>query len=209
MDLQELEAVAKAELLRHGLHDWTFGWSRAKRRLGACKYREKRIEIAAYYALHNSAANVRDTLLHEIAHALAGPKAGHGPLWKATARKLGATPRACDTSPETVVKPGNWQATCVTCQQTYHRYRRPPSTTSYRCRCAARTALTFQYVGDPSRQPPTLKPPGSEARWEATCAGCQTIHRRVRKPKPGLWRCGCPRRCQLTWRFHSGDGTVL
>lgn len=207
MDLQELEAIAKQELLRHGLHDWTFGWSTAKRRLGVCKYREKRIEIAKYYALHNSPANVRDTLLHEIAHALAGPQAGHGPLWKATAKKLGATPRACDTSPETVVKPGNWQATCAVCRQTYHRYRRPQSMTGYRCRCASRSSLIFQFVGDPAQQPPAPRRSGIEARWEAICAGCHAIHRRLRKPKLGLWRCGCPRRCQLTWRFRMKDAS--
>ena len=37
---------------------------------------------------------VRDTILHEIAHALAGAKAKHGPAWKAIARRLGATLKA-------------------------------------------------------------------------------------------------------------------
>ena len=35
-----------------------------------------------------------DNLLHEIAHAIVGREAGHGPLWKVTARRIGATPRA-------------------------------------------------------------------------------------------------------------------
>ena len=35
-----------------------------------------------------------DTILHEIAHAIAGVEAGHGPAWKAVAQRLGATPRA-------------------------------------------------------------------------------------------------------------------
>ena len=38
MDLQELEAIAERELLKHGLHDWSFGWARTKRRQGACNY---------------------------------------------------------------------------------------------------------------------------------------------------------------------------
>ena len=45
-------------------------------------------------ALEGSEEQVRDTVLHEIAHAIAGHEAGHGPLWKATARRIGATPRA-------------------------------------------------------------------------------------------------------------------
>jgi hypothetical protein len=92
-----------------------------------CKYRTKRIEIAEYYARNSSPESVLDTLLHEIAHAIAGPKAGHGPVWKAVAIRLGATPRACDNSPETVVKPGDWQATCPACKKVFHRYKRPKS----------------------------------------------------------------------------------
>ena len=87
MDLRELEALAERELLKHGLHEWSFGWAKTKRRQGACNYRSKRIEIAEYYATHNPPEKVLDTLLHEIAHALAGPKARHGPVWKAVAKK--------------------------------------------------------------------------------------------------------------------------
>ena len=35
-----------------------------------------------------------DTILHEIAHAIAGANAGHGPVWKAVAKRIGAAPRA-------------------------------------------------------------------------------------------------------------------
>jgi hypothetical protein len=46
MDLEQLEAIARQELKKHGLYGWTFGLSNAKRRLGACKDRQERIEIA-------------------------------------------------------------------------------------------------------------------------------------------------------------------
>ncbi len=77
MELKELEAIAKREMTKHGLHDWTFRFADTKRQLGVCKYRKKRIEIAEYYALNSPQESVLDTLLHEIAHAIAGPKAGH------------------------------------------------------------------------------------------------------------------------------------
>ena len=35
-------------------------------------------------------------LLHEIAHALAGVKHGHGPAWKAVCRRIGADPTRLD-----------------------------------------------------------------------------------------------------------------
>ena len=147
MDLQELETIAKQELLKHGLQEWSFEWARTKRRQGACNYRSKRIEVAEYYAIHNPPEKVLDTLLHEIAHALAGPKARHGPAWKAVAENLGSTPRAYDTCRETVVMPGDWQATCEACNKTYHKYKRPQSVTGYRCRCVARMSLLFSVCG--------------------------------------------------------------
>ena len=41
-----------------------------------------------------SKEQIRDTVLHEIAHVIAGREAGHRPLWKVTAQRIGATPRA-------------------------------------------------------------------------------------------------------------------
>ncbi|QDV36938.1 SprT-like domain-containing protein [Tautonia plasticadhaerens] len=203
MDLEQLDAIARRELERHGLRGWTFGLSRTRRRLGVCKYRAKRIEVAEYYARHSPPETVLDTLLHEIAHAIAGPAAKHGPKWKAIAVRLGATPRACESSQQVVVQPGDWQATCPGCQRTVHLYRQPRSLGGYRCRCEARSPLTFEYVGDPARMPARPMTAQESARWEARCAGCGTVHLRVRRPKPGLWRCKCSNRCEIAWRPRS------
>ena len=200
MDLEELETVARREMARHGLHGWTFGLSKVRRRLGVCKYRAKRIEIAKYYARHSPPEAVLDTLRHEIAHALAGPAARHGPAWKAVAVRLGATPRACETSRRAVVAPGDWRASCPACKQTFHRYRRPRSLGGYRCKYEARSPLTFEYVGDPARRPEVPTAARESARWEAACAGCGTVHLRIRRPKAGVWRCKCPHRCEISWR---------
>ena len=203
MDLEELQAVARRELDKHGLHGWTFGLAKTRRRLGACKYREKRIEVAQYYARHSTEASVLDTLRHEIAHALAGSAAKHGPKWKAVAVRLGATPRSCVTSGRAVMEPGDWRATCPSCEKTVHFYRRPRSLTGYRCKCEARSPLTFEYTGDPARRPEVPTTAEESAKWEATCAGCGTMHLRHRRPKPGVWRCKCPHRCEIAWRPRS------
>jgi predicted SprT family Zn-dependent metalloprotease len=205
MDLKELEAIAEQELRKHGLHSWSFGLAQTKRRQGVCKFLDRRIEIAEYYAIHNPPEKVLDTLLHEIAHALAGPKAKHGLAWKAIARRLGATPRAYDTCAKTAVLPGDWQATCPACEKTYHRYKRPMRLTGYRCRCVARQPLSFRFMGDPAQQPPAPFPVEQAAKWEAKCAGCQTVHLRIRKPKAGVWRCRCSHRSELKWRFREPD----
>ena len=65
-------------------------------RLGACRFRHHVIWISRTHALEGSEEQLLDTVLHEIAHAIAGHEAGHGLLWKATARRIGATPRGED-----------------------------------------------------------------------------------------------------------------
>jgi predicted SprT family Zn-dependent metalloprotease len=206
MDSTILGETAAAKFAEHGLAGWSFGLSASKRRLGVCKYRQKRIEISEYYARHNPDGAVLDTLLHEIAHALAGPDAAHGPAWQAIAARIGATPRACDDSPDTVVEPGDWRTTCPACRRTHHRYKRPRSLSGYRCKCPARSPLVFAYAGDPAHAPAV--PVAAEsvpARWHANCADCGTVHRRARRPRAGVWLCGCPARNELKWMFGPGE----
>ena len=198
MDLKELQTLAQAKIAEFGLAGWTFRFGRSKRRLGQCDHRIKSIEVAAYYAYFTPEAAVKDTLMHEIAHAIAGPGAGHGPKWKAVAARIGATPKACDDSAETVVPPGDWQAECPGCKKTHYRYKRPMRMSGYICRCEARSPLTYTWRGIPV--------PESYARpapWKATCAECGVTHSRARRPKEGKWRCGCPKKGELKWAWVS------
>lgn len=92
--LNEVAALARGLMDQHGLADWAFAFNESDRTLGQCRYRERAIRISRAHALEGKEDDLRDTILHEIAHALAGPQAGHGPRWQATARRLGATPMA-------------------------------------------------------------------------------------------------------------------
>jgi hypothetical protein len=55
---------------------------------------------------------VRETILHEIAHALAGPRAGHGPRWRAIAHRIGSTGERCVSAQAPRVA-GPWVGTCA------------------------------------------------------------------------------------------------
>src|SRR5262249_31162680 len=74
---------------------------------------------------------IRDTLLHEIAHALAGRDAGHGPLWKAMCRRAGAKPERL--SFEADMPAGRWQAKCGCCGVLHHKHRRPKRFVGWWC----------------------------------------------------------------------------
>ncbi|MCY3732576.1 MAG: SprT-like domain-containing protein [Rhodospirillaceae bacterium] len=93
--LMAVAGEARELMDRHGLADWTLHFNGARTKLGECRDRQKLILLSRSHAVDDPPARITDTILHEIAHALAGPDAAHGPAWKAVARRLGATPASC------------------------------------------------------------------------------------------------------------------
>lgn len=90
--LETIETLASSLLARH-LPQWSFSFNRQRRTLGLCRYREKRIELSQHHALAGDLLQAKETLLHEIAHGLAGPRTGHGPRWQQVMLDLGQTPK--------------------------------------------------------------------------------------------------------------------
>jgi predicted SprT family Zn-dependent metalloprotease len=124
---------AVALMAAHGLHTWAFRFNTNVRRAGVCHYRPGRIELSAHFVERNSDAEVLDTILHEIAHALVGPRHGHDAAWKAKCVEIGARPRRCyDRAVD--MPTGKWRATCPSCSTEYDRHRRPRRLTGWFCR---------------------------------------------------------------------------
>ena len=75
---RNIETYARLKMDELGLADWQFGWDRAKRRLGVCRLLEKSITISIHFVRANleTPHEIRDTILHEIAHALAWTRHG-------------------------------------------------------------------------------------------------------------------------------------
>ena len=115
-------AEARMLLTQHGLWEqgWRFALDNAKVRMGACNYTKKRIQFSRNF-LHVAPAEITDTLLHEIAHAIAGHRAGHSYLWKSVARSIGASPERCHD--EEASAEYNWKMECPSCGRTWLRYR--------------------------------------------------------------------------------------
>lgn len=89
--LQDIEQRARHLLALH-LPGWTFAFNRQRRTLGLCRYREQRIELSRHHAARGSMEQAEKTVLHEIAHGLAGPRTAHGPTWQRIMRQLGQEP---------------------------------------------------------------------------------------------------------------------
>lgn len=75
--------------------EWTFGFDLATSRAGVCRYAERRIDLSVSYCLAATRAEIEDTVLHEIAHAIVGPKHNHDAVWKAKAREIGCAGERC------------------------------------------------------------------------------------------------------------------
>jgi predicted SprT family Zn-dependent metalloprotease len=118
-------------LAAYGLHDWSFAFNRSKRDMGLCRYGPKVIELSVHFVVRNSSQAIRDTLLHEIAHALVGPGHGHDAAWKRICREVGAKPER--VSFEVDMPDGRWQARCACCGMVHHKHRKPKRMIGWFC----------------------------------------------------------------------------
>lgn len=135
VDLQDAWELGRELMDEHGLEAWQLTFDRAKRRAGACRYQTRTISLSAPLARLHDVSHVTDTVLHEIAHALVGPRAGHGPRWRAVAADLGATPERCLAEDVPTIA-GRWLGVCPQ-GHTTDRHRRPTRVLSCR-RCSPR-----------------------------------------------------------------------
>lgn len=99
MNKSEGKLLAMLHMEEHGLFDecWHFEFENCKRSLGRCHYMEEKITLSKWYVELNEEADVEDTILHEIAHALSWIRygamgRGHGRLWKDICVEIGARP---------------------------------------------------------------------------------------------------------------------
>jgi predicted SprT family Zn-dependent metalloprotease len=124
MKLENARSLAIEKMRMYSLYDWTFEFDSSVRRFGYCDYKNKKISISATLTELNSEERVLNTILHEIAHALAGHKAGHGLLWKEKAIAIGCDGSRLYNSEEVqgVEKP--FIGTCKSCGKVIERHKR-------------------------------------------------------------------------------------
>lgn len=183
---------------------WTFGFDRARRRLGSCRPQRRQLTLSAALLPTLSDADVEDTIRHEIAHAIDWEQRGktsHDRTWKALALECGASPSRTfggdlpdDDAP--------YQGICPSCGGASGFYRQPAR--AHRCRAchgAGRPAfLRVVHVESGQEIWPGGAEPGAFAGWvgfEATCPGCGRTTRRARRPKR-------PQACGSCCERHAG-----
>ncbi|WP_432511643.1 SprT-like domain-containing protein [Kineococcus sp. SYSU DK001] len=168
MELQAALAMARGLLDEHGLTGWTLVLDRARTRAGVCRADRREIGLSAPLTALHDEAEVRDTVLHEVAHALVGPRHGHDALWRATARRIGCSAERTSTAARV---PGAWTGTCPA-GHVVTRHRRPSRVVC--CgRCGRRpdpaNVVSWTFRGRPV--PPEAMPPGYRRDWELLHSG--------------------------------------
>ena len=104
MTAEEVENTAIELMKKHGLDDWRFEFDVASSRGGLCNYRTKLIKLSMSYAMKAMPSEVKNTILHEIAHALVGAGHKHNNVWQAMARAIGCSGDRCHSVEHTQSK---------------------------------------------------------------------------------------------------------
>lgn len=151
-------ALARNLLAKHNLDHLPVTLSGTKNALGRCFWRggkAVKIDLSKHWVDALSYDDNRDTILHEIAHALAGPAAGHGEAWKRVCRRIGAKPNRIADLPTEVLKStvkqiANYRAVCSnqTCSSEvyFHRLTQRWRTNRFRCGKCKSTFLPIDYL---------------------------------------------------------------
>ncbi|AEV83673.1 hypothetical protein ACWT_2768 [Actinoplanes sp. SE50] len=150
MDLSDARELALRLMAEHRLSRWRLTFDDAKTRAGVCRPGRREIGLSRPLISLYSPEQVTETVLHEIAHALAGARHGHDEVWRAIAVRIGCSGRRC--VPEEAPRvDGAWEGFCRQGHRTT-AHRRPVRVRSCR-NCSPgfnRSALfAWTYRGHP------------------------------------------------------------
>lgn len=126
MNIADAHILAEDLMKTHGLYDkgWRFGFFRSKKAFGRCLYRERKILLSSEFAMINDERHIRDTILHEIAHALVGSSHGHDEVWQDKARQIGCDGKRFFDAGAVREPRKPYVGICPNCGKIIERYRR-------------------------------------------------------------------------------------
>jgi hypothetical protein len=94
---EKMIKLLRTHMDKNGLNDWHISLSKAVKKLGSCNYTKKTISLSSFSIEVRTEAEILNTILHEIAHALC-PGEGHGAKWVKKAIELGCDGKRCANS---------------------------------------------------------------------------------------------------------------
>ena len=149
MDLQRAEKLANELMHKHGLFNkypsWMFEFDNARRRFGRCHYRSNKITLSKHLTELNDEAMVKNTILHEIAHALVGRNHGHDSIWKQKSLEIGCDGHRCYDKKQVTQPKAKYEAVCSCCNRTYKKFRISNKLVNYSCSLCSKGNYNPEY----------------------------------------------------------------
>lgn len=118
--------MARRTMIKHGLVGWDLEWNNSYNTYGVCDDATQIISFSAPIAEFGDESSFRNTVLHEVAHALVGTDECHGPVWKAKCLEIGGDGKVSGPDYEEFRKAtAKWKSLCsVTGELLGYGYRR-------------------------------------------------------------------------------------
>lgn len=111
-------------MVQHGVQSWVVVFDNAKTRKGQTRFCQREISLSAPLTEINPMEQVRNTILHEIAHVLVGSWHGHDETWRFKALQIGCNGQTCTPSVNRL--PGRYIVKCNHCKGIVQEYYRKP-----------------------------------------------------------------------------------
>ena len=114
-----LKLMEKYEIKREG---WKFAFNNRKRGLGLCSHIKRTIYLSKVYVQYNNEEEIKNTILHEIAHVLAGPLEGHSSIWRGIALNIGCNGKRLNST--ATMPKGKYEYVCKNCGYISYSHRK-------------------------------------------------------------------------------------
>jgi predicted SprT family Zn-dependent metalloprotease len=197
LELGEARRLATDLMARHRLIGWRLVFDNAKTRAGACHSDRREITLSRPLISLYSPEQVTGTVLHEIAHALAGSGHGHDQVWRTIARRIGYSGGRCLPGDAPQVD-GPWVGVCGAGHRTT-AHRRPVRVRS--CpQCSPRFTMAARYSWTYRGRPAAMDP-----RYDAELARLRDDRP---EPAPALVAVGDRVRLTGTGKYAGLTGVV-
>lgn len=129
MTRNEINLLANQLIYKHSeLSMWRFGFSNKKASYGTCYYKKRIIALSSYFVDSMTDEAIKDTLIHEIAHALT-PGRHHDWVWRRKCIELGGNGQVRGSAKEflkdNVTLESKYSLVCPCCGKITPIHRKP------------------------------------------------------------------------------------
>jgi len=128
---------------KYDLHDWILRWGSGFRTLGRCMPRKKTILISKHHVEQSPWEELKDTVIHEAAHALC-PGEHHSPVWRQKFISMGGSGTRLHMGVP-VKRTRGWRIECPNaCFEPFVRARRVHQTAT--CNTCKTSVVSSRYI---------------------------------------------------------------